>query len=631
MDEQSATGDARSSVRHMTILAQDPSIRRDGKIITVKVAIPAEDLRVGPMGHRVQLVDYDATRSVHHGSHALPESYEDEPAAWRAGDPAIVKDFRFHAQNTYALVMRTLARFEFALGRRVEWSFETHQLKVAPHGMADANAYYSPDAEGLVFGYFDGASGTPVYTCLSHDIVVHEATHALLDALRGRYMDASTPDQGGFHEGFADVVALLSVFSLPDIVEHLLAGDADRSDGLGIIKRADVLPEALRQSALFGLADEMGSELEGIRGRALRHSASLEPDPALKDQEKYLEPHNRGELFVASVLHGFIKAWSDRVIGSGVDGQKSFPVRRVAEEGADIADALATMWIRAIDYMPPVHLEFGDALSAALTADLEVRPNDSRYQLRRHMLEAFGSFGFEPSSKRKDPPGVWSAPPDGLKYDRVRAASMRSDPDEIFRFIWENRGPLRLRDGAFTKVLSVRPTVRTGSDGMVVHETVAEYYQVARLTPEEMADKKVNVRAPAAYLRALQRAAKAREEENAKRAAKRAAKVDVDAAPDAEPEPHPDPDTDADAEREMSQNVTPLYGGGVLIFDEYGHVKYWVHNDIFGRRQARRLSYLWEKGILQPGRGGSRFRATRISTIHRLRALGTLTSHFQEW
>ena len=153
------------------------------------------------MGYRVQVVDYDATRRVFHGSHDLPVSIEKEPKAWQDGDPSIQRDFRFHAQNTYALVMKTLARFEFALGRRIPWSFDTHQLKVAPHGMADANAFYSPQAEGLVFGYFTGASGDQVFTCLSHDIIVHETTHALLDALRERYMDPSNPDQAAFHEG----------------------------------------------------------------------------------------------------------------------------------------------------------------------------------------------------------------------------------------------------------------------------------------------------------------------------------------------------------------------------------------------------------------------------------------------
>jgi len=600
----------RAPVRYMTVVAQDPTVQRAGKIVTARVAVPAEDLRSGPMGYRVQVMDYDATRRVYHGAHVLPESYDDEPGSWRAGEPAIVRNLRFHAQNVYALVMKTLARFEFALGRRVQWSFETHQLKVAPHGMADANAYYSPGAEGLVFGYFDGKSGERVYTCLSHDIIVHEATHALLDALRSRYMDASTPDQAGFHEGFADVVALLSVFSLPEVVEHLLLGTRRKATQLQFVSLKDVLPDALRKSALFGLAEQMGSELEGIRGRPLRASALLTPDPTLKDTDEFLEPHLRGELFVAAVLRGFIDAWSRRVIGSGLPGQERFSVRRVAEEGADIADTLATMWIRAVDYMPPVHLEFGDALSAALTADLEVRPDDSRYELREHMRRSFQAFGFAPASPRKDPLGVWLPPPKGLKYDRVRFESMRSDQDEVFRFIWDNRELLELRDGAYTQVLSVRPCVRTGRDGFVVRETVAEFYQVARLTPDELVA--VGVKAPRAYLLELTKAARAR-------------------ASAAEEDPAAANGGQGEAVEDLEGDTTPLYGGAVLIFDEYGRVKYWIHNDVFGRRQRKRLAYLWEQGLLQPGRGGARLRATPFATTHRLRALGVHIARTERW
>src|SRR5262245_18683203 len=252
---------ARAPTRQMSVIAQDPSVRRDGTIVMAKIDLPAEDLDEGPIGYRVQIVDFDSTERVFHGSYELPATVEEEPEAWRDGSPGIERDFRFHAQNTYTLVMKTLARFEFALGRRIPWAFKTHQLKVAPHGMADANAFYSPEVEGLVFGYFDGVSGEKVFACLSHDIIVHETTHALLDGLRERYMDPSTPDQAAFHEGFSDVVALLSVFAQPEVVEHLLIGKRRQRAKELFVTRGELAPGALASSALFGLADQMGAEL----------------------------------------------------------------------------------------------------------------------------------------------------------------------------------------------------------------------------------------------------------------------------------------------------------------------------------------------------------------------------------
>ena len=320
----------RAPTRKMMVVAQDPGVRRGSRILMSEIEVPAEDLDPGPIGYRVQVVDYDATQGRFHGAHVLPVGQQ--PEAWRTGDPRILSDFRFHAQNVYALIMKTLARFEFALGRRISWSprsFKSHQLKVAPHGMADPNAFYTPESEGLVFGYFTGRSGKQVYSCLSHDVVVHETTHALLDALRERYMDPSSPDQAAFHEGYSDVVALLSVFAQPEVVEFLLLEGEAPSGKERFVSAEQMQFENLKRSTLFSLAEEMGEEMENVRGRALRQSAEIEADPALEDSEEFQEPHRRGELFVAAVLQGFVRVWSDRVLGSAAPGQTRFPVSRV--------------------------------------------------------------------------------------------------------------------------------------------------------------------------------------------------------------------------------------------------------------------------------------------------------------
>lgn len=620
--EREAAKALRPAMRRMTVIAQDPSVREkggDSPILMSTISIPAEDLIPGPIGYRVQVVDYDATTRRFYGTHELPRELAAEPRAWQDGHPRIVEDYRFHAQNVYALVMKTLARFEFALGRRVGWSFGTHQLKVAPHGMLDANAFYSPQTEALVFGYFPGRGGGTVHTCLSHDVVVHETTHALIDALRERYLDPSSPDQAAFHEGLSDVIALLSVFSQPEVILQLL-WPPGKPGGASppLIPGKDVTAQALRESALFGLAEQMGEEIQGVRGNSLRHSASLPPDPNLLAEPEFQEPHRRGEILVAAVMRGFVDAWAARIAGSGVRGQRHYPIARVAEEGADIADALATMWIRALDYMPPVHLEFPDALSAALTADLEVRPDDSRFSLRKHVFDAFRAHGIRPASTRGEAAGLWERGPVELHYDRVRFDSMRSDKDEVFRFLWENRGALRLRPGAYTEVLSVRPCVRTGLDGFTLHETVAEYYQVARLTLGELREK--GIVAPREYLQTLRKA---------QQAARRRRAHSPGTSERNEENGRVDESADMGDE---SIVTTPLYGGGVLIFDEYGRLKYHVHNDVFGKkRQARRLKYLWETGQLEARRDRARLRIDRLSTIHRMRTLDARRFPAQGW
>src|SRR5262249_17370706 len=153
-------------IRRLRVVAQDPSVRRGGRILQAAVSFPYEDVEPGPTGHRVQVVDYDSTTGTFYEPAALPAVDPRRPLT----NAAIVGDRALHVQTVSALVMRPLAGSEFALGRRVSWSFAGPQLKVVPHAFEAANAFYSPDAEALLFGYYR-RNRELVFTCLSHDIV----------------------------------------------------------------------------------------------------------------------------------------------------------------------------------------------------------------------------------------------------------------------------------------------------------------------------------------------------------------------------------------------------------------------------------------------------------------------------
>lgn len=543
------TANTTPRTRMLTIIAQDPSVRVGGKILRAQVEVPAEELAPGPWGYRVHVVDYDSST----GSLYKPIKYPpvgtnkngDGDPFYKASDAKLLSDPNFHAQNAYAIVMRILARFEFALGRRVGWGFEGHQIKVAPHAFADANAFYSEGDQALMFGYFPGLTRM-VFCCLSHDIVAHETSHALLDGLRERYTDPSSPEQAAFHEGFSDVVALLSVFALPKIVETIIDINAPGKNSKQISRKYTTV-EALRKSMLLGLAKEMGQELPAIRGDVLRRSVELTPSRKYIKDPEFMEPHRRGEIFVAAVMNSFVEVWSKRLEALGQVAPGQLDRGRVVEEGAMVADYLLTMVIRALDYAPPVNLEFCDFLSAVLTSDREINSNDSRYHFRDILRKTFISYGIDPASEgTKDDPGIWGPPPPNLSYDLVHFESMQRDDDEVFRFIWQNRGPeaLDLYDDSYTRVLSLRPCLRIGPDGFALRETVVEYMQFVNLFAGELGRLKI-----------------------------------------AAPEGMPD-----------EQEIT-LYGGGTLIFDEYGRVKYHITNKVTNpKRQEQRLKYLWEYG-----------------------------------
>ena len=553
------------NTRTLTIIAQDPSVRIGNTILTAEVEIPAEELLAGPCGYRVNVVDYDVTTNTLYEPAVfkpLPDGNYRDPferrsissARQRAKfDNSLLSDPRFHAQNVYAIAMRTLARFEFALGRRVSWGCDGHQLHIAPHAFADANAFYSKEDRGLFFGYFTGANGKPIFTCLSHDVVAHETTHALLDGLRGRYLEPSSPDQAAFHEGFADVVALLSIFSLKDVVSKLLDFGKGTSK---LIDQRFLDADAIRKSVLLGLAKQMGQELSNVRGQALRRSVELPPGKPYMSLPEFQEPHRRGELLVAALMNSFVDIWMARLEKIGFVSGRKKDRSLVVEEGARVADHLLTISIRALDYCPPTDITFPDYLSALLTIDREVAPDDSKYGYRKALLKSFSAYGVGPAhGAAKD--GTWLRCNQDLIYSRTHFDSMLRDREEVFRFIWENRNSLEIHKDGYVEVETVRPCFRIGPDGFVLRETVAEYVQIMTLQVGEL-------------------------------------KTTLGINP---PEDMP------------RWRRVRIFGGGALIFNEYGQLKYQIRNRIEDTdRQTARLRYLWGNGFFdQPSDGKSRF------------------------
>jgi len=525
--------------RSVSVIAQDPSVEVEGRVLRARATIPFERLEPGPRGLRFHVVDYDpVVRRLR------PAALLEPDAIAEASRHELESDPRVRAQQVYAVAARTLAMWEEALGRRLGWSFGSHQLYLVPAAFEDADAYYDPDTEALLFGYFPSqeSAGDTVYTALSHDVVAHETTHAILDGLRHRFQEPSLPDQAAFHEALADVVALLSVFALPDVVAGLLG----RPDGQGRVPALDVEPATLARHALFGLAEQVGVATTAHRGSALRRSIELEPDPGLLDDPSYEEAHARAEILVAAVARTLVGIWAGRLDGLHRRGE-SVDRKRAAEEGAKSADHLLTMCIRAIDYTPPVDFAFGDFLAALIASDTELAPDDE-HGYRISLTDTFASYGISAEPVASVPASRGRR---GLSYANLHVEELRSRRDEVYRFLWENAEYLELPIGYYLSVEDVQPCTRVGPDGFVVREVVVTYIQM--------------LEGSVAELTAL------------------AAATGADLATP--------PGVDVNATLQM-------LGGGALIFDEYGRAKYHHRKPLLDwHRQSRRLAYLAHHGL----------------------------------
>lgn len=564
----------KANTQTFTILAQDPAVQRTpGQPLFARVSVPLERLTDGPTGYRVKVVDFDAEADRLY----LPHHYQQAPDD-KAIDPFDPPDASllgrpdFHCQQVYAVIMRTLARFELALGRRVAWGFDGHQLHVVPHAFVEANAFYSREDRALFFGYFQDDQQDWVFTCLSHDIVAHETTHAILDGLRAGFMRASGPDQAAFHEGFADVIALLSVFSLREVVEFALTCHRglpiQRQGSVRLVDGASLQIDALADTLLFGLGEQFGQAVSGLRANPLRRSVQLRPSTAWLESAEYDEPHARGEIFSAAMLRCMLELWVARCQDLGTFGDNLYNLDAVIDEGAKAADQLLTIAIRALDYSPPLDLEFGDYLAALLTVDTQVAPDDSRFSYRQIIRDTFAAYGIQPPAGRTDPDGCWLtfADNDKVRYQNSHFDSMLRDSEEVFRFLWENREVLQIDERAYTEVVSVRPSLRFGPDGFILRETVCEFTSRVNLFGAEFTS--------------------------------------------VFKEPRP----------EWLKSTTPftVYGAGTLIFDQYGRIKYCIQRPLTDARwQVRRLEWLYGPGsdAVEPGS------AADLTRIHRARAM----------
>lgn len=564
--------------RRLTVVAQDPSLlKARGRTVTTRVTLAAESIAPGPKGHRVHVIDYDSSSNRQYAprtpfldpGRSNGHVVYDDPFDGEDRLDRLVGNPFFHQQNAYAIVMATLFDFEMALGRHVNWAFDygSHQIKVAPHAFADANAFYSRRDEGLMFGYFPDKRGDTIFTCLSYDIVAHETTHAILDGLRRQYDRPSSLDQAAFHEAFADIVALLSVLRSEEMIEHALLSTRKPlpRDRAGRYEIAPLLRYLREQSFLTGLAEQMGAGLDPLGRDALRRSSELKPSAHYLGDGRYDEPHRRGEILVAAVINAFLDVWRRRLegkierkpAGGGATHEEKW---RVVEEGASAAQHLLRMAIRAIDYMPPLDIEYGDFLSALITADSEAFPDDEKYRYRKAILASFASYGIAPASGSATRPGLWLPPKCDLTYGHAHAEPMRWDRDAVFRFLWENRKPLELDEDALTIVESVRPVARMSVDGFVLRETVVEYFQLLDLRAGELGG--AGVKKPKGMDASL---------------------------------------------------PVRLQGGGTILFDEFGHVKYHIGTNLRSSRQSKRIETLWQHGALRP-RGARR--ARRFALLH---------------
>lgn len=503
--------------RPLRIYTMDPAVPKlEGATATINV--PFEPLEPGPVGALFAVDGRDGRGAQDYRLADLDErnvlisnGYKPSPS-----DP------RFHQQMAYAVCTNVYAAFRKALGRNLAWGFggtdEPARLNLRVHAENMRNAYYAKEGAcgEICFGYFEADKdssdtgalpGGYVFTCLSHDIVAHEVTHALLDGLRSHFGTPTGPDVIAFHEAIADLVAIFQHFSYREVVLTAIGRCKGR------LEDASLLTQLARQ---FG-------HTTGQHG-ALRSAIEADTSkPRMYDAE--LEPHELGSILVSAIFEAFSTVFRRKTQvyirmstgGSGIlpAGEMPHDLQSVlADKASKLASQFLTICIRAIDYCPPVGLDFGDYLRALITADCDVVPDDV-WDYRGALIEAFRRRNIYPRSvaNLSEDALLWRGPRlalppiEALHFHRLQfggdpgqvadAAELHrqscalglyvSEPSRMneFGLVASGDGRLGADEVGLPCVESIRSARRAGPDGQIVFDLIGEITQVRHVQAKD--------------------------------------------------------------------------------------------------------------------------------------------------
>jgi len=410
--------------RLLRVYTQDPDASMHDAPLTI-ARVPWEPVVPGPGGALFRVHDENETRREVYA----PVDLESPEVLRQQGLPASTADPRFAQQMTYAVAMTVYESFALALGRTPELPVgASGRLTIRPHFREEDNAYYDDAAARLDFGYVFATSdaggrlqrGAVVFTALSHDIIAHETTHALLDGMRPLFLLPTNPDVAAFHEGFADLVAILSRFRYRELVERAFAeAPLDLSSTL--------LTEVARQ---WGRS--AGSGREALRRVALDAGAPDEPVARKHRYDVRKEEHDLGAVLVAAVFDAmnrvFIRKTTHiRQLAATPHAPRAAVTTLLAAEAQKLAAEFLNILLRAIDYCPPVDLTFGEYLRAIVTADAVTVPEDPCgyreafvYAFRRYGIRVDGVADLSEESLLWRPPEYPLDPIPELAFDHLR-------------------------------------------------------------------------------------------------------------------------------------------------------------------------------------------------------------------
>ena len=350
----------------------------------------------GPVTKRVAILNFDSTTGE-----LSPGVPFQRPAKGDAGRYAI-KDKNdlnspdFNQVSVFATILKTMYMFEEAdtLGRPLTWAFNAPQLLVIPRAGEMPNAFYERETHSLQFFHFLPESNPykPVYTSLSHDIVCHETGHAILDGISPDLYNCISPQALALHEAIADLTALTMAL---------------RSDSLRRAVLQQTGGDLKGRTAFSRVAEEFGRARDPTAEslRSLFNDRTLNPKDDSKDEfgkpnrVARNEPHDLSEVLSGAFYSVLVKIFESNKQRKDASGKPRFDLDTAIWAAAE---RFKRMIFRALDYLPPGEVSFGDYGRAIIASDQASHPNEKQERqwiaeefVKRHMVSSVDALKVE--------------------------------------------------------------------------------------------------------------------------------------------------------------------------------------------------------------------------------------------
>ncbi|MEM9555939.1 MAG: hypothetical protein AAGC60_16910 [Acidobacteriota bacterium] len=373
----------------LPVLVQDPSTAAaSGLELFEHVTVEAERFLDGPATERVVIEPWLGED----GEPVPPVPYRPPiprpgrrrapKGSYRVGSLADPTADDVHRVSVLGTVLHTVALFEEpdVLGRRVLWPFDG-PLRVVPRAGWGDNARYAREHRGIRFQHFRSRhpqAPTPapvIYTSLSHDVIAHETTHAVLDAVAPDLYHAVSPQSIALHEAIADLAAFL----LATRSRTLRSATLRATEG------------SIRDARAFSwIAEEFGRarDAEGRASslRSLANDKTLDPDDASVDAQgrpnslaaiahRPADAHTVS-LVLSGALYGMMLAGYEATLRAEMERTGRTSLSASGRALFIAGERIKRIALRGLDYLPPGEILFVDFARALLAADTLAHPLD---------------------------------------------------------------------------------------------------------------------------------------------------------------------------------------------------------------------------------------------------------------